>query len=201
MHHEAALSRRSGKLFEEILRVLRLRRPGYFLLENVPGLLHSNQGNLDYSLCSCLGTVRHQTLKVVAGRCIGASLWAHTTFSFQHGACQVNPLLAFYPCFHTILMKRMWQCVNHCLNCNLSWWARRDLRIICEAFEDAGYTTFVGIATWLKMDPWQQLISFVSRRLCWFLFLFAVQKNMHTYEHHFCICIDLFSWECPAQSW
>jgi len=56
-----------GKLFEEILRVLRLRRPGYFLLENVPGLLHSNQG--------------------------------------------------------------------------------KDLRIICEAFEDAGYTTFVGIAS------------------------------------------------------
>ena len=102
MHHEAALSWRSGKLFEEILRVLRLRRPGYFLLENVPGLLHSNQGNLDYNLCYPL---QRQTLKVIAGRYIGlACLWANAPFSIS--TCMSRePLLAFYLCFHTIRMK------------------------------------------------------------------------------------------------
>ena len=48
------------------------------------------KGTLTIAFAAALWTVRHQTLKVVAGRCIGASFWAHTTFSFQHGACQVN---------------------------------------------------------------------------------------------------------------
>ncbi len=95
--------------------------------------------------------------------------------------------------------EKMWQCVNHCLNFNLSWWPRRDLRIICEAFEDAGYTTFVGIATWLKMHPWQgtavTCCSLISRTFlegCVGVLFFFQYRKICTPTPNGCMNITLY---------
>ena len=57
---QPGLSDANGRLFEEIVRVLRDSRPPYFLLENVPGLLKSNSGGDMKAILDALSSLGYQ---------------------------------------------------------------------------------------------------------------------------------------------
>ncbi len=62
-----------GTLFEQIVRVLRLRRPAAFLLENVPGLLHCDDGRAFATIMQALrGAGYRVAWELVNSRCLSA---------------------------------------------------------------------------------------------------------------------------------